>query len=55
VTQLNNKINGTPACFLGSNQKDATVERDALEGKYKLIYLTPEKLNRYTTTILFTT
>lgn len=32
------------ACFLGSAQPDPEVERDALDGKYCLVYLTPEKL-----------
>jgi len=38
------------ACFLGSGHEDVetrqTVEADALEGKYSLVYLTPEKLVR---------
>ncbi|XP_066274490.1 uncharacterized protein [Branchiostoma lanceolatum] len=31
------------ACFLGSAQKDLDVEKDMKEGKYNVVYLTPEK------------
>ena len=49
VIQFNNKIGnnqeGFPAaCFLGSAQTDSLVEIDAVAGKYRLVYLTPEKL-----------
>lgn len=48
VTQINHKIKSHTsfpvACFLGSAQKDAFVERDVLAGHYLLVYLTPEKL-----------
>jgi len=32
------------ACFLGSMQRDMNVESNALNGKYLLIYVTPEKI-----------
>jgi ATP-dependent DNA helicase RecQ/Werner syndrome ATP-dependent helicase len=32
------------AAFLGSSQTDPTVEQRALQGEYRLIYVTPEKL-----------
>lgn len=46
VNNINNKvaINKGPACFLGSAQTDYTVEQDALNGHYLIVYLTPEKL-----------
>mmetsp|Transcript_9228 Transcript_9228/g.24235 ORF Transcript_9228/g.24235 Transcript_9228/m.24235 type:complete len:780 (+) Transcript_9228:30-2369(+) len=34
------------ACFLGSAQPEASVERDALMGKYRIVYLCPETLVR---------
>ena len=43
VKSLNDKIENI-ACFLGSAQDDINVERDALNGKYALIYVTPEKI-----------
>jgi len=43
VKAINAKC-GTPvATFLGSAQFDSTAERDAMEGKFALVYLTPEK------------
>lgn len=33
------------ACYLGSSQLDKHVEQDALKGKYRLVYVTPEKLS----------
>ena len=33
---------GVRACLLGSAQSDARVKADALEGRYQLVYLTPE-------------
>jgi ATP-dependent DNA helicase RecQ len=44
VESINKKIPNS-ACFLGSNQKDYSVEIDALNGKYPLVYISPEKLN----------
>jgi ATP-dependent DNA helicase RecQ len=49
VVQINNKIGfdetgRLPACVLGSSQTDPMVERDALNGDYRLVYVTPEKL-----------
>lgn len=32
------------ACFLGSSQSDASVERDAIAGAYRVVYCTPEKM-----------
>ncbi len=32
------------ACFLGSAQEDAAVERDVMAARYTLVYVTPEKL-----------
>jgi len=45
-----NKLNlisehGDVACFLGSAQVDPRVESDAINGKYRLVYLSPEKMN----------
>jgi DEAD/DEAH box helicase len=34
------------AAFLGSAQLDANVERNALQGKYKILYVTPEKMTQ---------
>ena len=53
VVQLNNKVGYTsesdstalpPACLLGSSQTDSRVESDAVNGRYRLVYVTPEKL-----------
>lgn len=33
------------ACLLGSAQEDEQVERDAIQGKYCLVFVTPEKLS----------
>ena len=39
---------GTPAaCFLGSSQADRSVEPRAIEGRYALVYMTPEKLMQW--------
>ena len=35
---------GIPATFLTSTQKDAQVSADIRAGKYKVVYITPEKL-----------
>lgn len=35
---------GHRACFLGSAQVDPQVEQDAVKGKYRLVYVTPEKI-----------
>jgi DEAD/DEAH box helicase len=34
------------AAFLGSAQTDAAVERDALQGKFNILYVTPEKMTQ---------
>lgn len=51
VTSINGKFSANkqmnelpPACFLGSSQTDHRVEADAVAGRYRLVYLTPEKL-----------
>lgn len=36
------KMNGIPACLLGTAQKDRSVLNEVVEGKYNLVYLTPE-------------
>eukprot|EP00930_Biecheleria_cincta_P039768 TRINITY_DN27305_c0_g2_i1.p1 TRINITY_DN27305_c0_g2~~TRINITY_DN27305_c0_g2_i1.p1 ORF type:complete len:919 (+),score=196.92 TRINITY_DN27305_c0_g2_i1:49-2805(+) len=36
---------GHRACFLGSSQFDPQVQKDALQGKYRLVYVTPEKIS----------
>jgi RecQ family ATP-dependent DNA helicase len=44
VAALNHNVGSEVACFLGSAQKDLSVETRALQGDFKLVYLTPEKL-----------
>lgn len=45
VHKLNGSMVGHDlATFLGSGQTDRSVERDALQGKFRLVYITPEKL-----------
>ena len=44
VAALNHNVGSEVACFLGSAQKDLSVEARALQGGFKLVYLTPEKL-----------
>jgi superfamily II DNA helicase RecQ len=49
VTKINNTASSESggfdlACFLGSAQLDYTVEEAALKGKYRLVYVTPEKV-----------
>jgi superfamily II DNA helicase RecQ len=48
VSNLNSKVGsvlgGDVACFLGSHQADASMERRALNGDFAFVYLTPEKL-----------
>lgn len=36
---------GHRACFLGSSQFDPQVQVDALQGKYRVVYVTPEKMS----------
>jgi len=36
-----------PACFLGSAQRDSTLESRALTGEFALVYLTPEKIDAW--------
>jgi superfamily II DNA helicase RecQ len=42
----NNDDDEPIAAFLGSAQLDASVERNALQGKYKILYVTPEKMTQ---------
>lgn len=45
VSKLNGLTEGAPiATYLGSSQLDMNEERKALEGDYRLVYVTPEKL-----------
>jgi RecQ family ATP-dependent DNA helicase len=45
VAKLNGRSSGADiAAFLGSSQSDPMVEERALNGEYRLIYVTPEKL-----------
>ena len=47
VTNINSKQapgESRIACFLGSAQLERGVEEDALAGRYRLVYITPEKL-----------
>lgn len=48
----NGKKRGDVACFLGSGQHDASVERNALRGEYLIIYITPEKLAIFLASLL---
>jgi ATP-dependent DNA helicase RecQ len=45
VVALTNK--GISACFLGSAQLDAAVPRKAATGEYRLVYLSPEKVQEW--------
>jgi RecQ family ATP-dependent DNA helicase len=45
VYKLNGLSNEPVATFLGSAQQDPQEERKAMQGKYNLIYVTPEKLS----------
>jgi len=40
------KARGVSACFLGSAQKDASVEGQAMRGQFSLIYICPETVPR---------
>lgn len=47
VTHLNNTAGASGeklATFLGSTQRDASVQEAALRGEYRVVYVTPEKL-----------
>ena len=35
------------SCYLGSQQRDPGVEHAAADGQYKIVYVTPEKLNSW--------
>ncbi|KAJ3669536.1 hypothetical protein LUZ60_011486 [Juncus effusus] len=37
---------GVPACFLGSGQPDSQVEKKAMNGAYKIVYVCPETIVR---------
>lgn len=38
---------GITACFLGSGQPDTQVEKKAMQGAYKIVYVCPETVLRY--------
>lgn len=42
-----------PACFLGSAQADRSVVMDVWDGKYRLVYVTPEYITGESGDILF--
>lgn len=44
VNAINSKVGSSIACLVGSMQPDKQVEIDAQEGRYRLVYVTPEKL-----------
>ena len=44
VAKLNGRSGANVATFLGSSQSDPTAESRALNGEFRLIYVTPEKL-----------
>jgi len=46
VAKLNGRGGGDIATFLGSSQSDYTAEERALNGEYRLVYVTPEKLSQ---------
>eukprot|EP00039_Didymoeca_costata_P016136 m.285033 g.285033 ORF g.285033 m.285033 type:complete len:937 (+) comp16340_c0_seq43:235-3045(+) len=41
---MNLHKHGIPSCFLGSAQSDGAVAGDVLQGKYRIVYVTPEYL-----------
>lgn len=48
INRTASTVAGKPlACFLGSGQRDPTVEARALAGEFLVIYITPEKLETY--------
>jgi len=44
VSKLNGRTGNPVATYLGSGQVDPDAERRALDGEYRLVYVTPEKL-----------
>lgn len=35
-------LSNIPACFLGSSQSNRTIQKDVIDGQYRIVYLTPE-------------
>jgi len=46
VAKLNGRSGSDIATYLGSSQTDPSAEEQALDGRYRLVYVTPEKLTQ---------
>ena len=47
MAKLNGRSGANVATFLGSSQSDPTAEARALNGEFRLVYVTPEKFEHF--------